>query len=301
MELRQMRYFVAVAEELNFTKAASKVFLTQQSLSEQIRKLEDRLGVRLLERNTRNVQLTKAGNGFLQDAKRILQLSDEAVQRVQRTDYASKLEVSFTITALGTVLPGLQQLWLERYPDVDLSLVERCTRDGVQALLEGRADVAFVHMLAPHPKLEVHELLRDPSMLVVSSSHALARRKVVSIDDLRGLNLIASPLSEAPKLRAYLRTLCLEHGFEPSIALELQPQTAQLNALLSRPDCAAIVGASLRAAAPAQLRFIPLRGIEALPLHVAVRRDEHQPLTRAFWNLAHENRAAFLPSQTTVG
>jgi DNA-binding transcriptional LysR family regulator len=204
--------------------------------------------------------------------------------------------VSFTITALQTALPPLQTLWLERYPDVDLSLVERCTRDGVQALLESRADIAFLHMLAPHPKLETRELLRDPSMLVVSSEHPLARRKTVTIADLRGLNLISSPLSEAPKLREYLRALCLEHGFEPSIALELQPQTAQLNALGARPNCAAIVGASLRHLAPPQLCFVPLEDLGALPLHIAVRRDDQQPLTRAFWALATDHLSDLAPA-----
>jgi DNA-binding transcriptional LysR family regulator len=287
MDFKALRAFVTVAEELNFTRAARRVNLTQQSLSEQMAKLEARIGVKLLERSTRNVALTDTGKTFLEDARAILRLTDEAVSRARGLPHA-RLEVSFTAPALHTVLPALQRAWAQRYPDVELSLVERCTRDGIGALLDGRADVAFVHLLAEDPRLETHHLLTDPPVLAVSHTHPLAARKRVTLEDLRDTALIVSPRSEAPRLRAYLDAQCRALGFDLHVVEELQPQSAQLARLVTRPDAATIIGSSLRALAPAGIGTIPLEGLDGLPLHAAIRNGERNPLTRAFWNLTRE-------------
>jgi DNA-binding transcriptional LysR family regulator len=231
----------------------------------------------------------------LEDARAILRLTDEAVQRA-RGLLQTRLEVSFTAPALHTMLPALQKAWSARYPDVELSLVERCTHDGIAALLAQRADVAFIHLLEDHSGIETHYLLSDPSVLAVPAAHPLAVRQRVTLEDLRGVGLIVSQRSEAPRLRAYLDARCQALGFTPVIAEELQPQSAQLARLVTRTDAVTIIGSSLRNLAPASVRVLPLDGLDGLPLHIAVKSEERNPLTRAFWNLAQE-----VAAQRTLG
>ena len=286
MELRQLRYFIAVAEERHFTRAAERVFLTQQSLSEQIRKLEERVGVALLTRSTRSVELTDAGTALLEDARRVVALADTALSRARKVGRGEvgRLELAFTAPAMLTVLPDALRHFRAGFPDVEVTQVELCTRDQVQALLERRVQVGFLHLIASHPQLETAEIMRERFVLAVPATHPLAGKRVLEPSDLALEPWILAPLSEAPRLRERFLYACRALGFEPIIGMEMQPQSAQLTQV-ARGVGIALVTESIAHTTPAGLVFrelpLPPELEFALPLQIAVRRDAG-PLERAF-------------------
>jgi DNA-binding transcriptional LysR family regulator len=282
MELRQLRYFVAVADEQNFTRAAERVFLAQQSLSEQIQKLETRLGVTLLERSTRRVTLTEAGTVFLEEARRILALSDSAIRKVQQLGQMGRLEVVFAAPAMHTILPKLLETFAAAYPKVQISQTEICTAHQVEALLSHRADVGFLHALAPHPHLELLELYREPFVVALPKAHPLAAKPELEVQDLNGLPLILAPRSQAPRLFAMTERFFAESKLEFVLAAEAQPQSAQL-AMVERGLGAALVTQSVLENTHLNVIGRRIRGFDfMLPLHLATRAGENHKLVQAF-------------------
>lgn len=147
VELRHLRYFVTIAQELHFGRAAARLGITQPVLSDQIRRLEALLGVQLLYRTKRVVQLTEPGQIFLADAMRLLEQTEAAITTVQRAAQGilGKLSIGYTGPALYTVLPEIVRTFRDRYPDVELTLHELCTPDQEAALLADEIQVGFLH------------------------------------------------------------------------------------------------------------------------------------------------------------
>jgi DNA-binding transcriptional LysR family regulator len=147
MELHNLRYFVAVAEELHFHRAAKQLHITQPALSRQIRALETELGVLLLQRTQRQVQLTLAGEIFLTEAKAILQRTEQAVKLTQRAarGEVGQLKIGFVAPALRGILPSIIRAFRDRYPDVQLLLSEQRTRDQVEAFHAHQIDVGVLY------------------------------------------------------------------------------------------------------------------------------------------------------------
>jgi DNA-binding transcriptional LysR family regulator len=171
MDLRQMRYFLAVAEELHFRRAAEKLHLSQPSLSQQIRQMEEELGVKLFERTNRKVQLTQAGEAFLPRVRNILQGMDDAVQEIGRIDQGlgGVLTISFVSTALVGVLPTVMKILQTQAPGVELQLKECEPKEQIASILHGTADIGFMHAKLDDDQLASIVIQRDELVVALPS------------------------------------------------------------------------------------------------------------------------------------
>ena len=202
VELRHLRYFVAVAEELNFTRAAARLRTAQPSLSQQIRRLEKSVGVKLLDRSRRHVMLTDAGRIFLQQAKDILARVEHSRRLAKQAadGRAGELAVGTFPSADVRILPALRPLIAERLPDLRLILHSKYAIDSIAGLQSGALDVAFVRGPLDVKGLEALEIVREQLVIVLPSHHALARRKRIPVKSLDDLPCITMERSLAPAL-----------------------------------------------------------------------------------------------------
>jgi LysR family hca operon transcriptional activator len=202
VEIRHLRYFVAVAEELSFTRAAARLRTAQPSLSQQIRQLEKAVGVRLLDRSRHHVSLTNAGRIFLQQAKDILARLEHARRLAKQAadGHAGELSVGTFPSADVGILPALRPLIAERMPDLRLVLHSKYAVDPIAGLQTGALDAAFIRGPLETEGLEAVELLREQLVMVLPSHHALARRKKIPIKSLDDLPCITMERSLSPAL-----------------------------------------------------------------------------------------------------
>jgi DNA-binding transcriptional LysR family regulator len=200
MELRQLRTFVAVAEELHFHRAAQRLFLAQPSVSQQIKTLETELGVQLFERNRRGVVLTVAGDALLAESREILARADHAAAAVRALGAGERgrLRLSLTRSLTGGIAGAIVSAYRERYPDVELDLAVGNTMMHVQQLHAGDIDVGFVRPPLDEPGLEELSLGREPMVCVLPKGHRLTRRSTVRREDLLGERLVWWPEEHGP-------------------------------------------------------------------------------------------------------
>jgi LysR family hca operon transcriptional activator len=209
VELRHLRYFVAVAEELSFTRAAARLNTAQPSLSQQIRRLEKAVGVKLLDRSRHHVALTNAGRIFLRQAKDILGRVEHArrLARQAAEGHAGDLSVGTFPSADVRILPALRPLVAEHLPDLRLILHSKYAVEPLSGLQAGTLDVAFMRGPTEAEGLEMIELLRERIVLVLPSHHALARRKKIPVKILDDLPCITMERSLSPALHDATATL----------------------------------------------------------------------------------------------
>jgi DNA-binding transcriptional LysR family regulator len=268
MELRQLEYLVAVAEEASFTRAAARLHIAQPGVSAQIRRLERELGEELLDRMG-GVQPTAAGEAILPHARAAL-----AAVAAIRSTVDELADLVRGRVAMGVVtsydvpdVPALLGDFRERHPGVEITLTEANTDALVEGLLDGSLDLGLISLpAAPVDGLETHVVRQDVLVAAVGHGDPLARRRSVRVRDLRDLPLISLPRGTG--LRALLDDACAAAGFRPHIALEAG-DPAVLARLAARGLGVAVVPASLAAARVEELQAIPitrpeLRGALAL-------------------------------------
>ena len=220
-----MRYFVAVAEELHFTRAAERLHIGQPPLSQQIQLLEEEVGARLLDRSRRWVRLTEAGKLFLDDARRILALSAEAAEtaRLAERGQLGRLRIGFTAsTPLTEVFNKTVNAYRKQFPAVTLTFSEMPTLRQVEALRDRSIDLGFIR--PPEVELArdvtIGTLRHDPLVLVTPALHPLMRRKTVSIAELADFAFVTFRPDAGTGVQPQVLRLCREAGFEPKIALQ---------------------------------------------------------------------------------
>lgn len=219
MTFLRLRYFVAVAEELHFGRAAKRLTVTQPSLSRQITLLEEEVGVPLLVRDTRRVALTSAGREYLDKAREILHgLSNaaESARRAQRGE-AGRLRVGFYYIAGLGILPPLLQEFLQRHPKVSLDLRELPSRIQVAEVLKGALDIGIVHEPSTVQAVSVETIQREALVAVLPSTHSLARKSSLRLADLHAEKFIMFPRSEGSPLHDRIIAACNAAGFSPTI------------------------------------------------------------------------------------
>lgn len=287
MELRHLRYFVAVAQELHFGRAAERLGITQPVLSDQIRRLETLLGVQLLYRTKRVVQLTEPGRMFLTDAMRLLEQVEVAVVTVQRAAQGKlgKLAVGYTGPALYTVLPEILRTFRDRYPDVELTLHELCTPEQEAALLADEIQVGFLHPPIDAP-VQLHEVLCESMVVALPERHPLVNQHSVSIKDLAQEFFILFPRTVGPNLYSQIMTLCAQAGFSPKVVQEVTPQPTMIG-LVAAGIGIAFVSASLQSISRPGVVYRSLQ--EAAPvlrLAIAWKEEARSPALQNFLHVA---------------
>ena len=278
MELRHLRYFVAVAEELHFTRAALRLNIAQPPLSQQIRALEDELGVQLFLRTRRSVALTDAGHALLVRAREMLAAAQSLpgeLQRVARGE-VGLLRIGFSSTLpLTKVLRDVVADHRRTHPDVALNLREMHSQQQFGGLLRGELDVGLVRYNESAPEgIRLVVLRRDPLRLVVPARHRFARRKSVAIAECRDEAFIGFPGDAGTGTGPLLKRLCAQAGFEPRIAQEAREATTQIG-LVAAGLGIAVLPAPLEAVRIEGVHYVSLEDAGALlVMSVATRADE---------------------------
>ena len=278
MELRHLRYFVAVAEELHFTRAALRLNIAQPPLSQQIRALEGELGVQLFLRTRRSVALTDAGHALLVRAREMLAATRSLpgeLQRVARGE-VGLLRIGFSSTLpLTKVLRDVVADHRRTHPDVALNLREMHSQQQFDGLLRGELDVGLVRYNESAPEgIRLVVLRRDPLRLVVPARHRFARRKSVAIAECRDEPFIGFPGDAGTGTGPLLKRLCAQAGFEPRIAQEAREATTQIG-LVAAGLGIAVLPAPLEAVRIEGVHYVSLEDAGALlAMSVATRADE---------------------------
>lgn len=227
MELRHLRYFVVVAEELHFGRAAQRLNMTQQPLSRQIRDLEIEIQVTLFHRTKRTVRLTQAGQVFLSKAKIILQQTEQAVSLAQRIHQGEigRLAIGFTGPALNRMLPQIVRVFKSRHPQIELSLERLQTNEQVVALMSGQLQVGLLHPPIFNDTLSLETIYQESLAVFLPDNHPLAKTSdAISIQDLAGESFILFPRSVGSVLYDQIIQLCQQAGFSPNVVQEVMPQ-----------------------------------------------------------------------------
>ena len=299
MELRHLRYFVTVAEELHFGRAAKKLHISQPPLSMQIRAPEAELGVTLFNRTQRSVALTQAGNALLGEARHILARVDQAVlmtRRVSRGEIG-ELAIGFISVADYNVLPVVLREFRRAFPLVNLTLRESTTDAQIRDLLAGRIDVGFVLPPINEPSLESLPILREPLIAALPDKHPLARKagKLV-LEKLKDAPFILFPRPYAPGLYDDVVSCCKAAGFSPRVEQEaIQMQT--IVSLVSAELGVALIPASLTNLRRMGVTYKELKaGSPLTEVHLAWRRGDDLPALLVFVDVA--SRIANTPQKT---
>lgn len=284
MELRHIRYFVAVAEECHFGRAAERLHIAQPPLSQQIKQLEAELGVQLLTRSTRRVELTQAGERYLDRARAILASVDDAGREAVRVAAGElgRVSVGFVGTATYELLPRLARALREDFPGIELDLHgEMLTPDQVAALHAGTLDLGFLRPPVRDPDLRLKVLRREPLVVALPETHVLARLDAVPLGDLRAEPFITYPSQHRSVTFDAVFDACLSAGFEPRVQQEVA-ETSTMVSFVAAGIGVAVVPASVQHLRITGAVYRPLTGSAAeVELAVAKRaRDDSPHLAR---------------------
>jgi len=285
MELRHLRYFMAVAEELNFTRAAEKLRLAQPSLTRQVHNLEEELGVRLLNRAKNRVSLTEEGRSFLVDARRLVAQSLESVQAVRRLNRGEtgQLNLGYLSKVNVAVLPGTLVEFGKACPEIAVNLFDMSPAEQLRALDARKIDLGFVGVRAPanhkHFVMLAWECIGQHQLVVaLPAKHALAKKSKIRMADLKPLFFVAMSEATHPGSHAWLRGVCQQAGFTPKILQDVELES----------DLMAFIADGLGVTlASEQIKNLAHPGVVFRPLAVPAKAD--------YWVVWHrENRSKAL-------
>ena len=285
MELRHLRYYVAVVEEQSFTKAAEKLFIAQPPLSRQIQNLEAELGTQLFERGSRPLKTTEAGQFFYQRAVKLLSNAEEIKTMTQRVGMVEKtITMGFVGSLLYGLLPKIVYLFRQQHPNLKIELIEMSTKDQIQSLKEGRIDVGFGRLRISDPAIRRVLLREEPLMVAVHSSHPFALQTAgVYLADIVEENLFIYPSQAKPNFSTQVRGLFSEHGLDPKNLKEVREIQLALG-LTAAGEGICVVPRSAKTIQLPHLHFIPLLDDAAVsPIFLALRSmDESEDIRSLF-------------------
>ena len=286
MELRHIRYFLAVAEERHFTRAAAKLGIGQPPLSQQIKDLEAEIGTQLFHRLAHGAELTAAGEAFLEGVKEMPALAQQATKAAQRAarGETGSLRVGFTASsAFNTVVPSAIRAFRRAYAGVELTLEEANTTRLVAGLQDGSFDVAFLRPGgAESEAFQVRLLSEEPMMVALPARHPAAAQQEVELAILKDDPFLLFPRSIGPTLYDGIMGACREAGFEPKIG-QLAPQIASIINFVAAELGVSIVPASMSQLQVSGVTYRPIAGqAPTARLALAYRRGETSAVVRNF-------------------
>lgn len=292
MELRHLRYFVAVAEEGHITRAAERLGIQQPPLSHQIKALERELGVQLFRRLPRGVELTEAGRSFIEDARAALARVGQGVEAAKRAARGEQGHLRLAVPPTAPFHPFVPQVILafrEAYPLVSLTMEENLRLETLDQLRGGQMDVAFLRASIAAPEgLVVHPLLEEPMVAALPSGHPLARSApsqdaTLPLRALAGETFIAYARQQGPALYEAMAAACLQAGFSPQLGQEA-PRISTALSLVATGFGVTLVPASMRRMALEGVTYRDLAGAAQARafLNIAARRDDSSGVVRNF-------------------
>lgn len=286
MELRHLRYFAAVAQYLNYSEASRRLHVAQPAISQTILDLENELGVKLLLRTKRSVQLTAAGTTFLHESEEILHRATEAQRLAQRAarGEVGTLGIGFFGTAAAPILPGLVQAFRRKFPDVELRLFELNPDQQLAAFDEGRIDLGFSRPLPAERRTEFEEELvyTDRLVVAVPAAHALAKQKVIRLKSLAGELFVQFHRKGAAGLFDEVVSVCRRAGFSPRIVSE-PDFMATVMTLVESGLGVSLIPSCVRSLNRPQAVIRPIAPQSArIPLCVLWRKSAQNPALAAF-------------------
>lgn len=265
MEFRHLRYFLVLAEELHFGRAARRLAISQPPLSTNIQQLEAQVGARLFVRNSRGVRLTAAGEAFVPQARAVLERADQALARARDAaqGLSDTLRIGFAGTMLYRGLPQILRAFEAAAPSskarARVVLRELSSRDQLVELSQGRLDVGFVHTTRAPAEFSQVLVSTQPFVVCLPAGHALQRRRTIDLSQLAGESLALVSREVSPDYHETILATCADHGWEPAARHELQHWLSVVS-LVAQGLAVALVPQALRQAGLAGAVFIPMKG-----------------------------------------
>jgi DNA-binding transcriptional LysR family regulator len=266
MKLQQLRYFVTLAEEMHFGRAAKRLCITQPPLSLSILQLEESLGVRLFERDSKRVAITVAGQALLERAREIVHQADRTLDFAKAIvdGRVGRLELGFTATLLYRGLPDIIHSFTASYPEIELSMREANSQRQTELVRAGHLDAGFVNMSVVPAGLESLVLYEEKFVVCLPAAHRLASAPAIALESLRDEFFILISREASPVYYDQLMSFCTAAGFRPRTRIEVGQILSKL-ALVAADMGVALVPESLSRTGTAGVAFVPLKGCESRP------------------------------------
>lgn len=280
MELRHLKYLLALGKELHFAKAAEKLFITQPALSKQIMQLEDELETKLLNRTKRSVSLTPAGKYLMDEAEYIINHLNRVVDATKRKGEgeAGEIRVGFVGSAMQSIIPELLEQMSKIHPNMHASLDELDNKDQLEAIARDKLDIGFVRLESVHKGFEQRVVLEDSFSLVVSNKHVVQLKNFKSLDQFKDEQFILFSNDYSQEYYDNIMSIFADHGFEPKVS-HRSVQANSIFRLVERQLGVAIVPSALQGGLDLGISFIPLN-------HLPQRTK-----LMAIWNADNRNEA----------
>jgi LysR family transcriptional regulator, hca operon transcriptional activator len=244
MELRHLRYFITVAEELNFSKAALKLYTAQPSLSQQIKDLEEDVGVRLLHRTKRKVELTEEGAVFLEQARLTLAQADKAVAMARQVAQAKQqmLRIGFVPVAEMKVFPYVLPNLRVQSPDLKIELLSLNNSEQVKALKRGDLDISFTRNNLTSDEIESQFVLREPLIFILPKDHPLAKYERIPVKALDGIDFIIPAIEQSTTLHNVILDFAKSHDIKFNIVQKADNILFNINSIGMGLGCTILPG-----------------------------------------------------------
>lgn len=281
---RDLGYFVAVAEELHFGRAAERLFISQPALSKQIRALERQLGAPLFDRDRRTVTLTPVGAALLPPARTILAEWDSARAAVDaaKTTQAATLVIGMSTSPGRGLLPAVRSRMTERFPQISIALRQIAWGDPTAGLADGSTDVAFLWLPLPEQdRFDTVVVAREPRNIALPASHRLAEREAIDFADVIDEPFLALPPGAGP-LRDYWLAMDSRAGRPPVIGAEITSAEETHEAVAAGLGLVLLAAGNAPLIARDDVVVRPIHGVAPAELAVARRRDDHRPLVLGY-------------------
>ena len=283
MELRLLRYFVVVAEELHFGRAAQRLSISQPPLSVAIKQLEQELQASLFERNSKEVRMTAAGEHLLGKARQLLALSQQAAQETRDVAQGTRghLRLGFVGSSLYRGLPQALEQFHHVHPQVRVDMLEANSAEQILELQQMRLDMALVHSIQPSEGIASQLIMEEPFVVCLPRHHALQASETVDLAELKNDRLILFSSLVSPAYHQRIYEMCLAHGFAPEVRHEVRHWLSVIS-LVSLGQGVALVPAALERVGMPRLVFRPLQGSHPSSEMLAMwRRTPVNPLVQA--------------------
>ncbi|EYF02748.1 LysR family transcriptional regulator [Chondromyces apiculatus] len=303
MEFRQLQLFVAVAEELHFGRAAARVGMAQPPFSQQILRLEEELGVKLLSRTSRRVALTAAGAQLLDDARGLLARRTDLIASARRASRGEigRLRVGFAASSAFGILAPVVRSFRARFPEVSLHLDEYEMPGLGAALATGELDVAVVRAPFQQEGVAVEELLRERFVVALSTLHPRAHEKALPLSSLSPEPFVLFPRHTGPGMHDTIVGMCTRAGFSPRIVQEASSWSSVIS-LVAAGMGITLAPRSARILRPRSVVFRQVRGARGwATLAMAYRVEEPSPIAAHFRAIAHATVAGTEPVTPGAG